>query len=70
MLERTRIHEAGHAVVWLLEEEHLGPLATVSALPHEDAAGHVRGAEAPPWPPTPRVVRARSRVLMARCFDE
>ena len=65
MTEETRIHEAGHAVVWTLEEEHLGPLAIVSALPNGRAEGHVRGAEVPPWPPAPRMIRARSRVLMA-----
>ena len=65
MTEETRIHEAGHAVVWTLEEEHLGPLAIVTALPHGRAEGHIRGAEVPPWPPAPRMIRARSRVLMA-----
>ena len=65
MTEETRIHEAGHAVVWTLEEEHLGPLEIVTALPNGRAAGHVRGAEIPPWPPTPRMIRARARVLMA-----
>jgi hypothetical protein len=65
MTEETRIHEAGHAVVWTLEEEHLGPLAIVSALPNGRAEGHVRGAEVPAWPPAPRMIRARARVLMA-----
>lgn len=65
MTEATRIHEAGHAVVWTLEEEHLGPLAIVTAFPNGRAEGHVRGSEIPPWPPAPRMIRARARVLMA-----
>jgi hypothetical protein len=65
MTEETRIHEAGHAVVWTLEEEHLGPLAIVTVFPNGRAKGHVRGAEIPSWPPTPRMIRARARVLAA-----
>ena len=43
MQESTIYHEAAHATIWLLEEEHLGELRLVSAMPFEETLGSTRG---------------------------
>jgi len=62
----TSVHEAGHAVVWILEEEHLGPPAMISALPDGDFRGLVASARGAAWETKePRVVRAIARMRVA-----
>jgi hypothetical protein len=63
--ESTSIHEAGHAVIWMLEQEHLSPLTIVSALPLKDTLGHVQGEDGALSQRTPRKLRAMARVLAA-----
>ena len=62
----TAIHESGHAVVWLLEEEHLGPPEMISALPDGEFRGLVASARGAAWETkNPRVVRAIARMRIA-----
>ena len=70
MTEETRIHEAGHAVVWMLEEEHLGPLRLVTAIPYGTSLGRVRGEEPDTRPLTPRRFRASARMTAAGAVAE
>jgi len=67
----TAIHEAGHSVVWMLEEKHLGPPAMITALPIEDALGRVTSADSTSWNnPSPEALRARARVFCAGAVAE
>ncbi len=67
----TAIHEAGHAVVWLLEEKHLGPPSMITALPIEDALGRVTPADFKGWNnSSPEALRARARVFAAGAVAE
>ena len=54
----TAIHEAGHAIVWALQGEHLGPVGLVSVLPDADSSGRVRGAKRDSGPLTPPQLQA------------
>jgi hypothetical protein len=69
--EETAIHEAGHAVVWLLEEEHLGPLGIISALPDGESLGYVMQAgHAVRDASNPRTLRALGRLHAAGFIAE
>jgi hypothetical protein len=69
--EETAIHEAGHAVVWLLEEEHIGPLGIVTALPNGESLGYVMQARhAVRDASNPRTLRALGRLHSAGFIAE
>jgi len=68
--DRTSVHEAAHTVVWLREEEHLGPPTLITALSDHDTQGRVQGEAGMLSQPTPRKVRAIARVLAAGAIAE
>ena len=70
-LESTAIHEAGHGVLCLLDEEILGAPIVIAALPEGDTDGRtMRGGGAPEDWSDPKVVRAFGRMLMAGAVAE
>lgn len=63
--EMTALHEGGHAIVWHLEGEHVGPLGLISAIPHGNAVGCVRGVGHGKLRPTHRTLVALGRINVA-----
>ena len=65
MIEQTAIHEAGHAILRTIEQEHIGPVLWMTVLPCEDALGLVCGAGGDLGEMTPRKLRAAGRTAVA-----
>ena len=70
-LETVAYHEAGHAVIYLLEESLLGPIGVISILPDGESVGRVTSAKhATRDARNPRVLRALGRLDAAGAISE